>query len=195
MVAGYKHQLDVLADLLDNPKAPSMETPFATGTSCRAINLHQLSRGTVRLNQTDNLAQPILAYRTGSNPIDFDVYVAHVRYLRKMIATPAMQKYGAVALGPADSLQTDADLINYTKDQMIFSYMHPCCTAAMMPRNKGGVVGPDLKVHGAAGLRVVDMSVLPFLPSSHLSATAYAVGEKVRAAIVTQASAAFFLLT
>jgi hypothetical protein len=36
-----------------------------------------------------------------------------------------------------------------------------------------------LKVHGATGLRVVDMSVLPVLPSSHLSALAYAVGEKV----------------
>ena len=49
----------------------------------------------------------------------------------------------------------------------------------MMPRAMGGVVGPDLKVHGADGLRIVDMSVLPLLPSSHLSATAYAVAEKV----------------
>jgi choline dehydrogenase len=62
---------------------------------------------------------------------------------------------------------------------MTFSFMHPCCTAAMMPKSKGGVVGPDLKVHGADGLRIVDMSVLPLLPSSHLSATAYAVAEKV----------------
>ena len=70
-------------------------------------------------------------------------------------------------------------MIEYTKDQMTFSFMHPCCTAAMMPKAKGGVVGPDLKVHGADGLRIVDMSVLPLLPSSHLSATAYAVAEKV----------------
>ena len=48
-----------------------------------------------------------------------------------------------------------------------------------MPRAKGGVIGPDLKVHGADGLRIVDMSVLPLLPSSHLSAAAYAVAEKV----------------
>jgi choline dehydrogenase-like flavoprotein len=57
--------------------------------------------------------------------------------------------------------------------------MHPCCTAAMMPKPKGGVVDKDLKVHGAKGLRVVDMSVLPLVPAAHLSATAYAVGEKV----------------
>jgi len=47
-----------------------------------------------------------------------------------------------------------------------------------MAREEGGVVGRDLKVHGARGLRVVDVSVLPFLPGAHLSATAYAVGEK-----------------
>jgi choline dehydrogenase-like flavoprotein len=90
-----------------------------------------------------------------------------------------MQKYGAVEVSPGASVQSDEDLISYVKDNMTFSYMHPCCTAAMLPREKGGVVGPDMKVHGADGLRVIDMSVLPFLPSSHLSATAYAVGEKV----------------
>lgn len=52
----------------------------------------------------------------------------------------------------------------------------------MLPKDKGGVVGPDLKVHGAPGLRVVDMSISPLLIGSHLSATAYAVGEKVRLA-------------
>jgi choline dehydrogenase len=49
----------------------------------------------------------------------------------------------------------------------------------MLPKNKGGVVGPDLKVHGASGLRVMDISVVHLLPSAHLSALAYAVGEKV----------------
>jgi choline dehydrogenase len=49
----------------------------------------------------------------------------------------------------------------------------------MLPKELGGVVGPDLKVHGIKGLRVVDISVLPFLVSSHTSSTGYALGEKV----------------
>ena len=92
-----------------------------------------------------------------------------------------MQQHGAAEVGPGAGVQGDATLIEYIKDSMIFSFMHPCCTAAMLPKKKGGVVGPDLKVHGADGLRIVDMSILPLLPSSHLSATAYAVGEKVGA--------------
>jgi choline dehydrogenase len=179
MIAGYKQQLAVTADLLANPSAPSIETPWATGTAARLFLLHPLSRGTVRLNLSHQLEQPILDYRTASNPVDFDIHVAHLRYLRKMIDTATMQLYGTVEVGPGAAVQSDAALVNYIKDQMTFSFMHPCCTAAMMPRSKGGVVDPSLKVHGASGLRVVDMSILPLLPSAHLSATAYAVGEKV----------------
>lgn len=179
MVAGYKHQLSVLADFYANPEAPSLEVPWATGTSMRSVLLHPLSRGTVRLDPANHLEQPILDYRTGSNPVDFDIHLAQVRYLRQMYNTTTMQKYGTVDVGPGEAAQTDEELIDYIKDNMVFSFMHPCCTAAMMPKEKGGVVGPDLKVHGAAGLRVADLSIIPMPPSSHLSATAYAIGEKV----------------
>ncbi|KAF1828218.1 hypothetical protein BDW02DRAFT_635312 [Decorospora gaudefroyi] len=184
LIAGYKRQLSVLADFLSNPQAPSLEVPFATGTGFVNINLHPLSRGTVRINPSNHLAQPILDYRTGSNPIDFDVYLAHLRYLRRTFTTPTMQKYGAAEVAPGASIRSDAALLEYTKETMGFSYMHPCCTAAMMPKQLGGVVGPDLKVHGAPGLRVVDISVLPFLTSSHTSSVAYAVREKAADIII-----------
>jgi choline dehydrogenase len=179
LILGYERQLHVLADLLANPEAPSVEVPFATGTTMRPIILHPLSRGTVRLNSTDSLVQPILDYRAGSSPIDFSIHIAHIRWLRKVLDTPTMRKYGAVAVAPDPAVQSDDDLKEYVKESVVLSHMHPCCTAAMIPRSLGGVVGPDLKVHGAAGLRVVDISILPFLPSAHTSSTAYAIAEKV----------------
>lgn len=179
LIAGYKRQLTVLADFLTNPRAPSLEVPFATGTSIRSFILHPLSRGTVRLNLTDRYAQPVLDYRAGSNPADLDVHLAHVKFLRKMLDTDVMLQYGAVEISPGIAVQSDEALVEHIKESMTLSFMHPCCTAAMLPQSLGGVVGPDLKVHGAAGLRIVDMSILPFQPSSHLSATAYAVAEKV----------------
>jgi choline dehydrogenase len=179
LIAGYNRQLSVLADFYANPKAPSMEVPWATGTSFRAIMLHPLSRGTVRLNNTDHLAQPILDYRTASNPIDLDIHLAHLRYLRSTFDTPTMRRYGAVETDPGVAKQDAGSLRIHIKDGMTFSFLHPCCTAAMLPKELGGVVGPDLKVHGLKGLRVVDISVLPFLVSSHTSSTAYALGEKV----------------
>lgn len=179
MVAGYNHQLSVLADFYENPEAPSLECPFATGNSMRAVMLHGLSRGTVRLDLTNPLNQPIVDYRSGSNPVDFDLHLAHLKYLRGMFDTQTMEEFGAVLVAPGANVVSDEDLTQYTKENMVFSFMHPCCTSAMMPKTKGGVVGPDLRVHGAAGLRIADISVLPLTPSSHTSAEAYAIGEKV----------------
>ena len=59
------------------------------------------------------------------------------------------------------------------------TYSHPVGTCAMMPRGRGGVVASDLKVYGIQGLRVVDASIMPLIPSAHTSATVYAVAEKV----------------
>lgn len=188
LAAGYKRQLLVLADFLANPLAPSIEVPFSTGTSTRVFLLHPLSRGTVSLNKTHPLEQPILDYRAGSNPLDFQLHLAHLRYIRRMLSTPSMAAYGTLEISPGPNVTSDADLIDFVKREIVLSLMHPCCTAAMMPRELGGVVGPDFKVHGAKSLRVVDISVLPILVSAHTSSTAYALGEKIADDIVREYS-------
>jgi choline dehydrogenase-like flavoprotein len=96
-----------------------------------------------------------------------------------------MNKFGTYEVSPGVTVQDDAALKEFVKQQMVLSFMHPCCTAAMLPKQKGGVVGTDLKLHGASGLRIVDMSIIPMLPSAHLSALAYAVAEKVRVATLS----------
>ena len=179
LIEGYRTQLLHLADLYANPRSPSLESAFATGTSPAAVLLHPLSRGTARLNLTHPFEPPVLDYRSASNPIDMALHVAHTRYLRRMLGTDTLQALGAVEVAPGKGIQTDEELVAYVRRSTVQSYMHPCCTVAMLPREKGGVVGADLRVHGTKGLRVVDMSVLPMLPAAHLSATAYAVGEKV----------------
>lgn len=119
-----------------------------------------------------------------------------MRYFRRLGNTPTFKKYGAVELSPGSAVQSDAELVKYVKERSILSFQHPCCTAAMLPREKGGVVGVDLKVHGAerlgGGLRVADMSVSPLLVGSHTSATAYAVGEKVCLFFPSFFSSSFF---
>lgn len=58
------------------------------------------------------------------------------------------------------------------------SNYHPISTAAMLPKEAGGVVDESLKVYGTSNVRVVDASVLPMQVSGHLSSTVYAVAER-----------------
>jgi choline dehydrogenase-like flavoprotein len=49
----------------------------------------------------------------------------------------------------------------------------------MSARKAGyGVVNPDLLVKGARGLRVIDASVFPYVPSAHTQAATYVIAER-----------------
>ena len=47
----------------------------------------------------------------------------------------------------------------------------------MAPEHWGGVVDPDLIVHGTSNVRVVDASIFPNQIAAHPTATVYAVAE------------------
>jgi choline dehydrogenase-like flavoprotein len=64
----------------------------------------------------------------------------------------------------------------------------------MMPLEMGGVVSPDLRVHGIERLSVVDASIMPLAPATHLDATVYAVAEKVGLLILPSGLVCFLIL-
>ncbi|KAG9254743.1 GMC oxidoreductase [Emericellopsis atlantica] len=180
---GYLAQLEIIAQALEHPEHPILEMPFHTGPGT-AFLLKPLSRGSVVLNSTDHDATPIVNYATGANPIDLDIMATYVDYFRRLYATDTWQELGAVEVAPgADVTEHDA-LIEYVKDTVIQSLMHPCCTAAMLPREKGGVVDSSLSVYGISGLRVADCSIIPTVPAAHTTTTAYAIGEKAAEIII-----------
>ncbi|PKS11018.1 hypothetical protein jhhlp_002777 [Lomentospora prolificans] len=174
---GYLAQLEVIAQALENPEHPILEAPFATGPAT-AFLLKPLSRGTVLLNPEDHDATPIVNYRTAANPIDLDIMVTYVDYFRRLYATDTWQSLNAVEVAPGAEVTDHSELVEFIKNSIIQSLMHPCCTAAMLPREKGGVVNSSLAVYGISGLRVADCSIIPTLPAAHTTTTAYAIGEK-----------------
>lgn len=184
VVKGYMAQLSALANLMVNTRAPYLESPFMTGAPGVAFLLHPASRGSVLLDVKDPLGaeHPVLDYRTASHVADTQVMRNFVKYFRKMYAESAgLKALGGVEMAPLKNATTDSAIDAYVRDNVIASFEHPCCTAAMLPLNKGGVVNTELLVYGAPGgrLRVVDTSIFPLIPGTHTSATTYAVAEKV----------------
>jgi choline dehydrogenase-like flavoprotein len=51
------------------------------------------------------------------------------------------------------------------------------CTCAMGTSEEDAVVDSKFKVFGVEGLRVVDLSVCPFVVNAHTQSTAYVMGE------------------
>lgn len=185
VVTGYIAQLKVIADLMNNPEAPYLESPFESafqGVAAGACMLmHPASRGTVLLDPKNPAAEhPIIDYRSVSAPTDLNVFRQFIKYFRKYYSqSPTLKQLGAVEVSPGANVTSDRDLDAWVRNSMTASFLHPCCTAPMMPQNKGGVVDTTLKVYGVEGLRVVDASMFPLIPGTHTSATVYAVAEKV----------------
>ncbi|KAB8242408.1 hypothetical protein BDV35DRAFT_384071 [Aspergillus flavus] len=74
----------------------------------------------------------------------------------------------------------------YLRDTATTTY-RPCGTAAMLPREQGGVVDEKLRVHGTTNLRVCEASILPLITVGNIMSTVYAVAE--RAAEIIKADA------
>lgn len=181
LTAGFALQKDVLTEAMLSTDSAVLEYPFAGGPRANILLLKPLSRGTVNLNTTNPGAEPIVDYRALSNPLDQRIFFDMFRYIRSFHKTPTMAQLSPVELDPGTNITTDEQILAAMKSwAMAPSNAHAVGTAAMMPRDKGGVVGPDLLVYGTSGLSIVDASIMPLIPGTHTHETVYAVAEKVR---------------
>jgi choline dehydrogenase len=179
VVAGYEAQRAAILRLYSSKQATVQETAWNGDTTYCIVLAKPLSRGSVRINSTDILNSPVIDYGTITDPSDLETLIASLHINRAQLATPPMQELNPVELAPGANVTSDADLRKALRNIIGPSFQHPCCTAAMIPKELGGVVGPDLRVHGVKRLRVVDASIMPLIPAAHTTSTVYAVAEKV----------------
>ncbi|GAW19348.1 hypothetical protein ANO14919_088340 [Xylariales sp. No.14919] len=147
-----------------------------------------LSRGSVHIRSNDHSSLPVIDPKYLSNPIDMELLAQHMLEIEKIASTPSLSKILKQPLrrgDPASHLTTADEAKQYLRDRVI-SMWHVGSTCVMLPREKGGVVGTDLKVYGVDNLRVVDASALPTISTANLQATVYAFAE--RASDITKAA-------
>lgn len=124
-----------------------------------------LSRGNVTIQSANMKDHSVINPNWLSDPVDQEMAVAAFKRARALFHTKAMQK---VVIGsevdPGEDVSTDAKIVEYIKS-VCLTIHHACCTSAMGKRgDQMALVDSQAKVIGVDGLRIVDVSTLPFLP-------------------------------
>lgn len=102
--------------------------------------------------------------------------VGGMQVARRIVGQPALAHYVAHEMNPGPTVQTDEQWLEFARQNGQTIY-HPIGTCRM-GEDPDAVVGPDLKLRGIDGLRVVDASVMPAMVSGNTQAAVMMVAEK-----------------
>ena len=186
VTAGFAAQLSLLIDALQNDSRAAYELLNSNNGHFSVANMRPFSRGSVTLQSSDPFHPPSIDPRYGSNPVDLEILLSAVLFNRQIMSTDAMKMLQPLQMVPPANA-TNATIMNIIR-QGIQTEDHASCSCPMLPLSLGGVVDPNLLVYGTQNLRVVDSSIMPMIPASHLQAVVYGIAEKVRPYIVLASS-------
>jgi choline dehydrogenase-like flavoprotein len=134
------------------------------------------SRGWVRLRSADPNAKPRILTNSLAEDEDVAALRAGVERAREIAAAGPLAEVVGRELFPGPEADTEAAIAADARRRVELLY-HPVGTCRM-GTGPEAVVGPDLRVHGIDGLRVVDASVMPVIPSGNTNAPTIMIAEK-----------------
>jgi len=153
-------------------------------------NLNPTSRGFVRIASPRPEDAPLIQARYLSTPEDRLVAAESLRLTRRIAAMPALARYRPREVKPGVEFQSDEELARLAGD-IGTTIFHPVGTCRMGPADDAGaVVDARLRVHGVAGLRVADASIMPTITSGNTNAPVLMIAERAAAWLQGSAAAA-----
>jgi choline dehydrogenase len=136
------------------------------------------SYGYVRAKSADPFAAPTIQPNYLAAESDRRVLLAGMKIARELISSSPLRKYYDREEFPGIQAQSDEDLMTAAKQRGTTTF-HLMGTCRMAPGNDPtAVVDDQLRVRGLEGLRVVDASVMPTMPSANLNASVLMIAEK-----------------
>jgi len=134
------------------------------------------SRGEIRLTGPNHDDPLELDPQLLSTEYDVQTIVTNIKMMREVAKQPALAEITTREIYPGPEVQSDEDLADYARNSLQ-SYHHQVGTCKM-GNDAMAVVDHELKVHGIEGLRVVDASIMPVVPTGNTNAPTYMVAEK-----------------
>lgn len=131
------------------------------------------SQGSVTLASASPFDRPIVDPNYLSDPLDVQNHIDLVRFQYRVVEHPVFDDIRGDIVGPGK----DREAILAATCEEASTTWHLTSTCRM-GTDMRAVVGPDLKVHGMEGLRVIDASIFPAMTSSNTNAPTMMVAEK-----------------
>jgi choline dehydrogenase-like flavoprotein len=170
---------------LDKFGEPLHRFPAITVSAC---NLRPTSRGTIRIKSDAPDQAPAIAPNYLSTPEDRQVAADAIRVTRKLMKQHALAAYHPSEYLPGPSVGDDDVSLAKAAGDIGTTIFHPVGTAKMgNASDPMAVVDERLRLHGIAGLRVVDASVMPTITSGNTNTPTAMIAEKGSVMIIQDA--------
>jgi choline dehydrogenase len=166
------------------PKGPKISKQ--SGMTCYAHPMRPESKGHIHITANDPRKPPAINFNFLSAEIDAELTVKAIRIAQSIMTAPALAHWQVTEIAPGPDRRTDDEIIAWVKQAAETTY-HPVGTCKM-GQDPMAVVDARLRVHGVAGLRVADASIMPTLTSGNTNAPSIMIGEKAAAMVLEDAA-------
>ncbi len=148
------------------------------GMTCGAAQPRPESSGYVRAVSRDPADAPRVQPNYLAAEADQRITLAGLRLVRALFNSKELAPYFDCETLPGPDVTSEDELLDFARRRGNTGY-HLVGTCRMGPDTDAtAVVDDTLRVHGVTGLRVVDASIMPMLPSANTFASTIAIAEK-----------------
>ncbi len=173
--------------MLTEPGPNGPKLARQSGVTCYAHPMRPESKGHIHITSADPRRPPAINFNFLSSPIDAELTVRAVCIARSVMTAPAMAPLQVTEMAPGESETTDDAILDWVRRAAETTY-HPVGTCKM-GSDPMAVVDARLRVHGIAGLRIADASIMPTLTSGNTNAPSIMIGEKAADLLLRQDAA------
>ena len=146
------------------------------GFNIGSFQLRPRSRGSVHVGSARPQEAPKIHANYLSAEEDVTATLLGLKACRQIAEQPALADLMVREVLPGPDVQDDDGLLDYIRSCGQTSF-HPI-GSCKMGSDAMAVVDTNLKVHGVAGLRIADASVIPVMVSSNTNAPSIMIGER-----------------